>query len=229
MVKERKNFQRVYDLAERVLPSSVDTSEPTNEELGMFCVRRALSSLGIAGKNDIADHIRAAGKTIIISALKKMVKSGEVIEVSIDGKENKDYYMLSQNVEHYMSLSEIKPQLHILSPFDNFVILRERIKDLFDFDYTIECYTPVHKRKYGYFTLPILWSDKLIGRMDAKAERKAKTLIVRNLVFEPGFKDFRKILSPFKAKLKAFTKFNHCAEIVVEKTDPVKFKGMMEK
>ena len=72
----------------------------------------------------------------------------------------------------------------MLSPFDNLIIQRERTKRLFDFDYSIECYVPAPKRKFGYFVVPILWGDKFVGRFDPKAERSTNTLIVNNIVFE---------------------------------------------
>ena len=77
-----------------------------------------------------------------------------------------------------------KRNVRILSPFDNLVINRQRTKALFDFDYQLECYLPAEKRKYGYFSLPVLWGDLLVGRLDAKADRKAKVLIVKHLVLE---------------------------------------------
>jgi len=76
--------------------------------------------------------------------------------------------------------------MRFLSPFDNLTIQRKRLKWLFDFDYTVEIYVPAPKRKYGYFVLPILWGDCLIGRLDAKAFALSGRLVVHNLVFEPN-------------------------------------------
>ena len=85
-------------------------------------------------------------------------------------------------------------QIHLLSPFDNLIIQRERTKRLFGFDYTIECYVPAPKRKYGYFVLPVLWGNRFIGRLDPKADRQNNTFIVNNLVFENNFDRFDELL-----------------------------------
>ena len=78
----------------------------------------------------------------------------------------------------------IANRISILSPFDNLIIWRNRIKNIFDFDYTLECYLPAHKRTYGYFCLPVLVKDKFIGRIDGKANRKTKTLEIKKIFWE---------------------------------------------
>jgi uncharacterized protein YcaQ len=227
MIKERKNFHRVYDLTGRVLPEWADTHLPSEEELGRFHVLRALSAHGIASSNDISGHIHAAAQKNINSALARMTKSGEIIEVHIDTLDKKDYYVLPGFPGDFPTIAKREAPLHFLSPFDNLIILRDRVRDLFGFDYTLECYTPPAKRKYGYFSLPVLWGDKLVARMDTKAERKTKTLIVRNIAFERGFRDFNEVLPAFSIKLKAFADFNRCQNIIVEKTDPAGFKNKL--
>ena len=87
--------------------------------------------------------------------------------------------------------------MFLLSPFDNLIIQRERTKRIFYFDYTLECYVPAPKRKHGYFVLPVLWGDKFVGRMDPKADRDKKTLIIKKLVFEDNFKEYDQFLASF--------------------------------
>lgn len=227
MIKERKSFQRVYDLTGRILPEWVDTHLPNEEELGRFYVLKALAAHGIASTKDICDHIHAAHKKGIITALSRMSKSGEITAVQIDSLDKKEYYASPGILDNSPTVIKKEAPLHFLSPFDNLIILRDRVRDLFGFDYTLECYTPPAKRKYGYFSLPVLWGDKLIARMDAKAERKSKTLVVHNIIFEPGFKDFKRVLPAFKAKLRVFADFNRCKDILVEKTDPGEFKNIL--
>lgn len=224
MVKERKGFQKIYDLPERVLPTKVDTTFPGDEESGRFFVSRALTSYGIACQKDIQDHIHTVDKNVINLALKKMLKSGEVTGLDIETLDKKEYFALSNNLATFNKPGKPGPHLHILSPFDNMVILRDRIKELFSFDYTLECYVPPAKRKYGYFSLPILWGDRFIARMDSKADRGKKMFIVRNLVFEPDFNDYDAVLPALYTKLNAFAVFNRCRGITVEKTEPVKLK-----
>ncbi len=229
MVKERRSFQKIYDLPGRVLPTEVDTTFPGDEDSGRFFVSRALTSYGIACQKDIKNHIHMVDKKLINRALKKMLKSGEVTGIDIETLDKKEYFALTNNLDSFNTPDKPESHLHILSPFDNMVILRDRIKELFDFDYTLECYVPPAKRKYGYFSLPILWGNRFIARMDSKADRRNKTFMVRNLVFEPEFNDFNAVLPALYAKLNAFAEFNRCRGITIEKTEPAKLKKILTK
>ena len=106
-----------------------------------------------------------------------MVEASEVIPVKIEEVDVADYYALPKMLEQSADLKRLDSRVWFLSPFDNLVIQRERIKHLFAFDYTLECYLPPAKRRYGYFSLPILWGEQFVGRLDPKADRKKKVLI----------------------------------------------------
>ena len=220
MVTKRRNFQRVYDLTERVLPEDVDTRYPDDDELGRFLVRRALSAYGIAREKEIREHIHASHKEVISRSLVDMLDAGEVIPVDIEGLDSADYYALPELIEQTARLERLDPHVRLLSPFDNLVIQRERIKHLFGFDYTLECYLPAAKRKYGYYSLPILWGEQFIGRLDPKAERKKKVLTVRNLVFEPQFEVNDEFLAEFAHALTLFMHFNQCESVEIENVLP---------
>ncbi|HSJ57172.1 MAG TPA: crosslink repair DNA glycosylase YcaQ family protein, partial [Anaerolineae bacterium] len=112
------------------------------------------------------------------------------------------------------------PRAALLSPFDNLIIHRQRTSDLFGFDYSLECYTPAARRRYGYFVLPILWRDQLVGRLDPKADRQARELIVRNLVIEPTFDQIDAFLPDLAAALAAFARFNECERVTFELASP---------
>ena len=111
-----------------------------------------------------------------------------------------------------------------MSPFDNLTIQRKRLNWLFDFDYVVEIYVPIEKRKYGYFVLPILWGDRLIGRMDAKANRAERQLVIHNLVFEPTFQDFEAVKSAFGSALNDFTRFQECDQWKISRVEPKAFR-----
>ena len=225
MVTERRSFQRVYDLTERVLPSDVDTRTPEDDELGRFLVHRALSAYGMAQEKEIREHIRAAGKEVIAQSVADMVDGRELIRVEVESLDGVNYFALPGWVEESSQLDKIPTKVHIISPFDNLIIQRERIKSIFDFDYTLECYLPAAKRKYGYFSLPILWGEQFVGRLDPKAERKKNVLIVRNLVFEPQFKASDEFLAKFARALVDFMHFNHCESVEIENIAPL---GLLE-
>ncbi|HNX01038.1 MAG TPA: crosslink repair DNA glycosylase YcaQ family protein [Candidatus Cloacimonadota bacterium] len=208
MVKERRNFQRVYDLTERVLPPHIDTSMPTQEEIGRFYVKAALNAHGISTEWDILNHMHTKEKKNIQLAIKDMLHNREIARVRITGLE-KEYYSYPGTLEQVDSIQHPN-KLFLLSPFDNLVILRPRIQQLFDFDYTIECYVPQAKRKYGYWSLPMLWKGKFVGRIDLKADRADKKLCIRNLHFEKGIRMGKSLATSLHKTLQDFMKFNQC-------------------
>jgi len=211
MIKARNNFHKVYDLTERILPQSIDTSYPSDEELGRFLVIRALRSYALASEKEINNYILAADRKIISQTLKAMLNAGEVVKVKI-GDLPEVYFTLPRMLDD--TEFDIPDCINILSPFDNLVIQRERLKRLFLFDYAIECYTPPKKRIYGYFVLPVLWGEKFAARLDAKADRKNRRLMIQKLAFEPGFNEKSDFMTPFKDKLDEFARFNRCDEVI---------------
>jgi uncharacterized protein YcaQ len=222
MIAERRNFQRVYDLTERVLPHDVDTRFPDDDELGEFHVQRALSAYGVAREREIQDHIRAANRAVVANSLADLVDTGEVMRVEVEGDEGADYYVLAETLKTLGRQEKNPARVALLSPFDNLIIQRQRTERLFGFEYRLECYVPAAKRKYGYFALPILWGNEFVGRLDSKADRKTKTFIVRGLWFEPGFVDFDAFLPPFVDCLSAFARFNQCESVVFENVSRAK-------
>ncbi|MCG8605075.1 winged helix DNA-binding domain-containing protein, partial [bacterium] len=215
--------QRIYDLTERVLPDSIDTTFPNERELGHFFVRRALVAYGVAEEKEIKNHIHAVSRKIISKSLLELAEDGEVVSFEIAGSV-KPSYALAKTLEKSSRRTANHSSVAILSPFDNLIIQRERTKRLFDFDYSLECYLPAPKRRYGYFVLPILWGERLVGRLDPKADHNTSTLIIRNLVFEKTFEDFETFFPAFASKLAAFAEFNRCKRIKVEKVKHGKIK-----
>lgn len=212
MVAERCGFRRVYDLAERVLPGAKTTPVPSEDETKSFFIRRALSAMGLATERDVNRHITIAGK--LGPALSAMEKSGEARKVRIDGLA-KPFYMLDELCQQLCRSFESDDRASLLSPFDNALILRDRTKELFGMDYAMECYTPAAKRRYGYFSLPILWRNGLVGRLDPKADRETGTLLVRGLHLEgplPGGQFFRELARA----LEDYAAFNQCRSVKLE-------------
>ncbi|MFC1716806.1 winged helix-turn-helix domain-containing protein [Candidatus Poribacteria bacterium] len=215
MVTERRNFQRIYDLTERVLPAGTDTTEPGQDEIARFVIHRVLAR----GFTSVDAMRHTDG---VSEAMEELVDSGEVVPVEIRGLDDEQYYALTRNVEEASKRS--RRRIHILSPFDNLVIDRRRLRELFGFDYRLECYLPAAKRRHGYFCLPVLWGREFVGRLDSKADRKKKTFIVRKMVFEPGLKDYERLLPELAERLHEFATFNGCERIVVEEIAPDKAK-----
>ena len=225
MVVERRNFQRIYDLRERALPEWVDTRTPAQDEMDRFVTRRTLGGFGFAALEDVRWG-RWRGITADTAIVQELVDAGEVATFEIEGLEG-TFCALTATLDQVLGDDRDNVSLHILSPFDNLVIRRGWLRTFFDFGYKLEAYTPAAKRTYGYFCLPILWGDRLVGRMDAKADRKPKTFIVRKLILEPGFSDHDRLLPVFVDKLRAFATFNGCERIVVEQTEPEIVKALL--
>lgn len=226
MVSERRNFQKIYELAERVLPSDADLTMPSEDEVGRFLVRRALRSCGILRQKDIQGFMQPAGgrdsdwqatdRSVINKAIAELSEAGEIRPVTLEGPEDVAWYALSESLENQPALQNGAGRIFLLSPFDNLVIRRDWLNKLFGFDYTLECYLPAEKRQYGYFVFPILWGDALVGRLDPKADRQTKTLVVRNLVFEPGFQVSDEFLAQLRETLTRFARFNGCKKYVIK-------------
>ena len=222
MIRSRQGIEKVFDLPGRVLPPLTDLTRPSKREAAEFHVRRGLRALGVARIPEL-HYLHDAGRAgDIRAALAKLVKGGEVIELRLTGMPDVAVFALRAALELAVPLQE--KFVRFLSPFDNLTIQRKRLKWLFGFDYTVEIYVPPAKRKYGYFVLPILWGDRLIGRMDAKADRPARRLLIHNLVFEPGFADWKEAKPAFRESLDRFAEFQQCDAWRVTRVQPRSFK-----
>jgi uncharacterized protein YcaQ len=212
MAAKRQGFQKVYDITERVLPAGVNSIMPTEKEYAGYLIQKVIRSNGLAAPQEIG-YLRTHTKGAVIKLLKEMQEDGEISPVKVQGLSGEIFYTTQQNL-NLATRMKIKKEVKILSPFDNLVIQRSRLKKIFGFDYTIECYVPEAKRKYGYFCLPVLYGDEFVGRMDCKAERSDKVLSVRNIFYEKKFAKEKKLQVGLEKALKKFSKFNGCEKIV---------------
>jgi hypothetical protein len=236
MISERRNFQKFYDLPERVLSSDIDTRMPDQDELGHFLVRRALAAQGVAREREIRlflqpatirdSHRQAAGKDLLSRSLEQLTKEGKVIRLQIDGQAAYDY-ALPGRLEKASRLRRPPAHVHLLSPFDSLIIQRQRTKRLFGFDYALECYVPAAKRKFGYFVLPILCGEDFVGRLDPKVDRKNKSLIIRRLALQQEFKAGDDFLHSFAEKLGDFARFNCCQKVKFERVSPAGIRRIL--
>ena len=224
MIRSRRGFEKIFDLPSRTLPPETDLQRPTNREAAEFHVCRALRALGVARLQEL-HYLHDAGRaTDVRAAVAKLIKTGRAVELRIVEMPEVAVFALRESVELAAPLQE--NLLRFLSPFDNLTIQRKRLKWLFAFDYTVEIYVPPAKRKYGYFVLPILWGDRLIGRMDAKANRPTRQLLIHNLVFEPAFTaaEWKTVRPIFQQSLRAFADFQGCDTWKVTRIEPAGFK-----
>ena len=207
MVAERQGFQKVYDLRARVLPVATNTSKPSTHAFCRYLIQSYLYTQGMATVEHIA-YLRKGLKADIKACVEQMYGDNELEKVAVNKLE---YYVLPERLD--LLNKRQNRSVHILSPFDNMVIQRKRLAELFDYDYQIECYVPAAKRRFGYFCLPILFGNELVGRIDCKAHRKEGILKVNKVFLEKNIKDESLYQKQFNKALAEFAQFNQCSEI----------------
>lgn len=210
MVTKRQGFQKVYDLTERVLPADMDISMPSDEEFYRHLIIQHLQANGL-GKPVNISYLRKGLLKPIQQQCQTMLHDGELLLTEV----NKQQYYALPSATDLLNKKLSRDKVHILSPFDNLLIQRQRTRELFNFDYQIECYVPAPKRQYGYFCLPLLWGQQFAGRMDAKIDRKTGLLNIVHLHIETDKTEA--FLAALKPALTDFMLFNQGKRIEVQR------------
>jgi len=208
MVAGRKGFQKVYDLAERVLPAGVDTTMPSTEEYAAYLVDTALRAYGIVSAPDIA-YQRGGMLKSVQQVLQQRRAAGDIVPLTV-GPDSDLYFTTPQALD---TKPRVSKHVRLLSPFDNAVIQRQRLRRFFAYDYQIECYVPESKRRFGYFCLPILYGNTFVGRLDPKADRQAQVFHVKALHLEGPVSNPEHFLHALAQALLAFARFHGCREV----------------
>jgi len=204
----RVNFQKVYDLAERVIPGEHHETEVEHAEFVDWACRQALKRLGFATHGEIA----AFFDLVTPQEARDWVKSNrdELCEVSLfssDGETARPSFAFADFTADLTDVPEPSSRVRVLSPFDPLLRDRNRTERLFGFYYRIEVFVPEPKRQYGYYVFPLLEGDRVIGRIDMKADRKRSTLDVRRLWLEPGVRASGGRLEKLDAELVRLARF----------------------
>jgi hypothetical protein len=218
MVTTRRNFQRIYDLRERVLPDWDDSMAMASEDAHRHLMLAAVKALGVGRADWLRDYVRSLAIPIqaVRRRLQAMATDGELLEVAVDGWKTHGYvHPANLGLVDGTDAPPSRPVTAILSPFDPIVRDRERALELFGFDYRIECYTPAPKRRYGYFTLPILHGERLVGRLDAKAHRAAGVFEVKSIHMEPDAGIDDELVAGLRDTLHRLAAWHGTPEVVV--------------
>ena len=211
MVSGREGFQKVYDLCERVLPDWVDRSMPSLDEYASHLIDTTLRAHGFASLVSMT-YLRK-GKRLRDAVKQQLQQHLETnLLTTVDLGDNNPVYIDPELLESRAPRSSA--QVRILSPFDNAVIQRQRGREIFAFDYQIECYVPAPLRQFGYFCLPIMYRDRLVGRIDCKTHRNNSALEIRSLYIEQKVgADFIELLCQ---AMRSFATFNNCTRLQVQ-------------
>ena len=227
MIARRHNFQRVYDLAERVLPGWDDSRMPAMEETQRSFVLKAVKAMGLARASWISDYFRTKPPRLDPETL---VDEGLLLRAWVEDWDD-PVYVHPDHAELLQKAAEgaLSPTATVvLSPFDPVVWDRRRALDLFGFDYRLECYTPAEKRKYGYFTLPLLRRGALVGRVDAKAHRGTGVFELKSLALEPDVRVSDRFVRDIAAALQRCAGWHACPQVQVTQTIPASFAPQLK-
>jgi uncharacterized protein YcaQ len=191
---QRRNFERLYDLTERVVPAAILSAPPLDDDEAQRRLMTISSqALGIATLRDLRDYFRlpTAHATLRLSEL---IESGVLQPVNVEGWKQQAYIHAQARCPRSVDACAL------LSPFDSLIWERQRTERLFDFHFRLEIYTPAHKRLHGYYVLPFLLGDRLVGRVDLKSDRQRRRLQVRGGSVEANV-TAKRIVAPLAREL----------------------------
>ncbi len=181
----RRNFERLYDLTERVVPDAVRTSPvPAREDAQRELMLIGARAMGIATARDLRDYYRLPAKDAA-RRLEELVEQGKLLPVAVEGWKHPGYLHHEAKLPRAAQVADVAA---LLSPFDSLIWERQRTERLFDFHFRLEIYTPVHKRLHGYYVLPFLLGERIVGRVDLKSDRQSGCLQVKGGSVEAGVK-----------------------------------------
>jgi uncharacterized protein YcaQ len=228
MIANRVNFQRVYDLAERVLPNWVDLNMPSVEQRDRYWVEQGLRALGICLPNQIAEYAYHMRRALPKVLKKQLEEEGVIVPVQAELADGEVHELVVHRdllvTLEQVADGEINAQrTTFLSFFDNLFWCRGRDMQLWNYRNIIESYVKAENRKYGYFCQSILHNDRIVGRFDPKMERKACVLHIKALYLEPGIQPEEQLVGGVAAAMRDFMCFHSAKELVIEKSAPADF------
>lgn len=227
MIARREKFQRVYNLRERVQPGwDVSRAVPLEEAQDELAVR-SVRSMGAAPARWVADYFRLP-KAGMIGRLERLADTNLLSRVAVDGWQD-PWYIAPEHLPllERAATGELEPSYTtLLSPFDPLIWDRERARALFHFDFSLECYLPAPKRRYGYYLLPILHRGQLIGRLDAKAHRRQGIFEVRALYLEPGVSADHDLAQEVREAIQRCAEWHGTPKVEILRSEPESFAGL---
>lgn len=230
MVTRRDKFQRVYDLAHRVVPDLHQLPMPAAEDVHASFIEKSIQALGVTQARWVNDYFRLKPR-LKDADLDALVGEGSVRRVHVESWSAPGYVHASHASLLKKAINDKLDADHttLLSPFDPLVWDRERASSMFGFDYRIECYTPEAKRVHGYFVLPILHRGQLIGRCDAKAHRSEGVFEIKALYLEPGAKLDDSAVGDVASAIQRCADWHATPRVKVTRTSPAGLRAKLRR
>ncbi len=228
MIADRVHFQRYYDLTKRVLPAWVDRRVPSQDATLRHLLARSVRSFGICRPAQAADAVHELGRGRVRPIVESMIEEGVFVPVRVESSDGIDLEMMVHRedrplLERAADGSLAAARTTFLNPFDSLFWPQGRDEELWGFEQVLEAYKPAAQRRWGYFCLPILHGDRLVGRFDPKLERANGTLRLVALYLEPGVKPDARLIAGVAQALRDFLVFHQATDVVIEKSEPAAF------
>ena len=223
-IANRVNFQRIYGITETVLPDWVDTTPPSEEEAYLTLLDKSARALGICAPMQIPDYFHMK-RTPAKPLVQRMLDDGTLLTVNVEVDDG----TVAEQVVHHANLplleraadGDMMPRrTTFLSPFDSLFWAKGRDMQFWGFQQILEAYKPAPQRIWGYFCLPILHNDRLVGRFDPKLERRDGTLRLKHLHLEPGVQPEDDMVADIAGAMRSFMAFHDATDLVIEQSKP---------
>ena len=220
LIHHKSGSRKFYDLADKYFSRDLlDAENPFPDEMSFleWRIRRRIGAVGLLW-NRRSDALLGIEMTTEQrnAAFEKLEADGMIQRASVEGIRFPLYFLTEDLplVEAVLSDAvDLRQRLEFLAPLDPVLWDRKLVEAIWDYQYSWEIYTPAEKRKFGYYVLPILYGEKLAGRIEAAADRKAETLVIKNLWYESGIRQTKKLNAAVDAAIGRLAKFNDCSRI----------------
>ena len=220
LIHHKSGSRKYYDLAERYFsPELLNAENPCPDDMALlqWRIKRRVGAVGMLWnrRSDawLGINMSTEQRNFAINALEA---DGIIVKAEVESIRS-PLFFLAEDIPLMEAVRQgvldTKPRLEFLAPLDPMLWDRKLVEALWDYHYKWEIYTPVNQRKYGYYVLPILYGDKFVGRIEAAADRKAATLVVRNIWYEDGVKQTKKLARAIEGACRRLAKFNDCVKM----------------
>ncbi len=230
MVAGHQGNRNLWALSEDFLPRGVEKKEIVEEELERLTVQRAIRALGTASAREINYYFPRGRYQNLKKALESLEEDSTIRRVRVAGVQERDErYVHDQDLKLLESMRDdaFQPRVSLLPPFDNLLGVRGWTKRIFDFDYHLEMFFPQNKRKFGYYVLPILWGERLIGRIDPVMEKDNKRLLINSVHAEPAGPRDKEVASKIGDAIQRLAKFLGAREVVYSSGVPGEWRSSL--